>query len=488
MCMARERNVRAPDAIDRAQSSVEEDPISTVLSLVAVVLFVLANGFFVATEFALVAVRRTRVQQLADEGKARAVAVLDRLDHLDTYIAATQLGITISSLALGWIGEPAVGHVIEPLIHDLPFLPEGSRETISKTAGVAIGFSIITALHIVIGELAPKSLALQRPEQTSMVAAGPVHVFFVLFRPIIYFLNAVGNRVVRLFGIEPVAGHAMVQSAEELQLAIGASRAAGQVDETAHDLIDRAFDFPDLAARQVMVPRTEMTALPITASLADVMTVAADDGYTRIPVYEGDADHIVGMLNVKRLMPLLRQSLDEPGTAPTVEFRLADYIAEPLYVPETLPAPNVLRLMKEQRTQLAVVIDEYGGTAGIVALQDLVEELIGAIADEEDADDDAPVVEMDPAVLDGLVTIEDAVDALGLDFGDPEALEVDSVGGYVFHRLGRIGVVGDEVLLPDGARLRVEAMDGLRVATLRIIPRGTVADGTTSAESPAGNK
>jgi putative hemolysin len=461
-----------------------EAPISTTLALFAVLCFVLANGFFVATEFALVAVRRTRMQQLADEGHARAGAVLDRLNHLDTYIAATQLGITISSLALGWIGEPAVGHLIEPLIHDLPFLPEGSRETISKTVGVAIGFSIITALHIVIGELAPKSLALQRPEQTSLVAAGPVHIFYVLFRPIIYTLNNVGNWVVRLFGIEPAAGHAMVQSAEELQLAIGASRAAGQVDETAHDLIERAFDFPDLAARQVMVPRTEMSALPITASLADVIAIAADEGYTRLPVYEGDVDHIVGMLNVKRLMPVLREALSETDPSRIGDFRLADHIAEPLYVPETLPAPAVLRLMKEQRTQLAVVIDEYGGTAGIVALQDLVEELIGSIDDQEESADDEPQEVQDPAVLDGLMTIEDAIEGSALELGDPEELEVDTIGGYVFHRLGRVGAVGDEVELSDGRRLRVEAMDGLRVATVRIVPRPAVVDRTVPNQEP----
>jgi putative hemolysin len=438
---------------------------------------VLANGFFVATEFALVAVRRTRVQQLSDEGNPRAGAVLDRLDHLDTYIAATQLGITISSLALGWIGEPAVSHLIEPLIHQLPFLPEGSRDTISKTAGVAIGFSIITALHIVLGELAPKSLALQRPEQTSIASAGPIHVFFVLFRPIIYSLNGVGNWVVRMFGIEPAAGHAMVQSAEELQLAIGASRAAGLVDETAHDLVNRAFDFPDLAARQVMVPRTEMTALPLTASLADVMAVAVSQGYTRIPVFDGDADHIVGMLNIKRLLPLLQASLGGLDPAQASGFQLIDHMGEPLYVPETLPAPQVLRLMKEQRTQLAVVIDEYGGTAGIVALQDLVEELIGAVDDDEE-DGHVPTSTVpDPSVLDGLTTIEDVIDDYGLDFGDPEALEVDSLGGYVFHRLGRVCVVGDEVVLPGGARLRVEAMDGLRVAAVRILP-------PTEMESP----
>lgn len=433
--------------------------------------FVLANGFFVATEFSLVAVRRTRMQQLHEEGNKRASSVLDLLGHLDTYIAATQLGITISSLALGWIGEPAVGHLIEPLIRQLPFLPENRADAISRTISFVIAFSFITTLHIVLGELAPKSLALQKPEQTSMFAARPIHIFLAVFRPIIHMLNSVGNWVVRQLGVEPAEGHERVQSAEELQFAIEASREAGLVDETAHDLVNRAFEFPDLAARQVMVPRTEMTAIPITATLSDVMEIAASEGHTRLPVYDGDTDHIIGMLNVKRLMPFLQKTLD--NETPSPQFTIAEHMSEPLYVPESLPAPQLLRLMKEQRIQLAVVIDEYGGTAGIVSLQDLVEELIGDVDDEEHDEPPAPGTVVDPAVIDGLTTILDAMEEYGLDFGDEDELEVDTVGGYVFHRLGRVAVVGDEVTLPGAARLRVEAIDGLRVSRVRILPPET---------------
>ena len=235
--------------------------ISTALALVAVLLLVLANGFFVATEFALVSVRRTRIQQLSAEGNPRARRTLDRLDHLDTYIAATQLGITLASLALGWIGEPALAHLIEPAIERVPVGSEATRDTLAHTLGFAVAFAIITTLHIVFGELAPKSLALQRPEGTALFASGPIHGFLVLFRPVIYGLNAVGNAVVRLFGIEPAAGHAMVQSAEELQLSIDASREAGLVNQDAHDFVDRAFAFADVEVRHVMVPRTEMAAV-----------------------------------------------------------------------------------------------------------------------------------------------------------------------------------------------------------------------------------
>jgi CBS domain containing-hemolysin-like protein len=433
-----------------------------------VIFFVLANGFFVATEFALVAVRRTRMQQLQEEGEKRAGSVLDLINHLDTYIAATQLGITLSSLALGWIGEPAVGHLIEPWIHDIPFLPENQRDTLSRTISFILAFSFITMLHIVIGELAPKSLALQRPEQTSLVVAKPIHIFLKIFRPAIVALNAIGNKVVSLAGIQPAAGHERVQSAEELQFAIEASREAGLVDATAHDLVNRAFEFPDLAARQVMVPRTEMTAIPLGATLPEVLAIAAEEGYTRLPVYEGDTDHIVGMLNVKRLMPVLRQTVD--NGAPQPDFTVAEHLTEPLYVPESLPAPHVLRLMKEQRTQLAVVIDEYGGTAGIISLQDLVEELIGDVDDDrEEEEAPTPGTVPDPDLIDGLTPISDAAEERGLDFGEEDTLDVDTVGGYVFHRLGRVAELGDEVTLPKGQRLRVEELDGLRIARVKLL-------------------
>jgi putative hemolysin len=435
---------------------------------------VLANGFFVATEFALVSVRRTRMQQLAAEGNRRARGVLDRLNHLDTYIAATQLGITISSLGLGWLGEPALARLIEPVFDWLTFIPEGTREAAKHTVAFVIAFSIITALHIVIGELAPKSLALQRPEQTSLFTAGPIHGFTVVFRPVIGFLNGIGNAVVRLVGIEPAAGHTLVQSAEELKLAIDASRAAGLVHDTAHDIVDRAFSFTDMEARHVMVPRTEVTAIPVTASLEDVFRIAAESGHVRLPVYEGDSDHIVGIVNVKRLLPVLWAEWAEGmanGSSPLApSFDLRDVLVEPLVIPETVPAADVLTKLREAHTQIAVVIDEYGGTAGILTLEDLVESLVGEIQDESEEYEPEPTVNPDGSlVLDGLTTLGEAKDLYGLDLRS-EDFDVETVGGYVFSTLGRPAVVGDEVAAPGGRTLRVEELDGLRVARVRLLP------------------
>jgi len=434
-------------------------------------------------------VRRTRIQQLAAEGNRRARKTLDRLDHLDTYIAATQLGITLASLALGWVGEPALAHLIEPAIERLPFLPDGSRDTITHTAGFAIAFAIITALHIVIGELAPKSLALQRPDATALWVATPIHGFLILFRPIIHGLNAVGNAVVRMFGIEPAAGHALVQSAEELKLSIDASREAGLVHKTAHDIVDRAFTFTGLEARHVMVPRTEVTAVPVTASLRDIFRVAAESGYVRLPVYEGNSDHIVGIVNVKRLLPVLYDESaewagggPERATSTVAAFDVRAVMAEPLAIPETVPAADILNRLREAHTQIAVVVDEYGGTAGILTLEDLVESLVGEIQDESETYEPEPTVGADGSlVLDGLTTLVEAKEAFGIDLRT-EDFDVDTVGGFVFSSLGRPAAVGDEVAAPNGQALRVEELDGLRVARVRVLPLARDAALEPSAE------
>ncbi|CAA9536520.1 MAG: Magnesium and cobalt efflux protein CorC [uncultured Thermomicrobiales bacterium] len=460
-------------------------PISTPLALLAVVVLVVLNGFFVATEFALVSVRRTRMQQLAADGNRRAAAVLDRLDNLDTYIAATQLGITMASLGLGWLGEPAIARLIEPLFASLAFIPEATRNAAEHTVAFAVAFSIITTLHIVIGELAPKSLALQRPDQTSLATAGPIHLFLLLFKPVIHALNAVGNAVVRLVGVEPAAGHSLVQSADELRLAVDASRAAGLVEEAAQDLVDRAFLFTDLTARQVMVPRTTMTAVPLDAGLDGILETATESGHSRLPVYAGDIDHIVGVVNVNRLLPRLRAerlALARGETLPLFDIR--EVMGEVLAVPELAPAVNLLERLRDTHTPLAIVIDEFGGTAGLVTLVDLVESLVGEIDDEQD-----PIAPATPAAidgsfgLDGMTTLVEAREFHDLNLEDDE-YDVETVGGYVFSRLGRPAAIGDEVETPDGQTLRVEELNGLRIARLRVLPRRQPeADVTATVEA-----
>lgn len=461
----------------------EESSISTSLSLLAVVLLVLANGFFVATEFALVSVRRTRVQQLAAEGNRRAQQVMHELTKLDTYIAATQLGITMASLALGWIGEPAVATLIEPVVRSLQFIPEGSREALTHTVSFAIGFSFITALHIVVGELAPKSIALQRPEQTALWVAGPIHVFYLALRPAIVGLNRIGNAVVSLIGIEPASGHQLVQSAEELRLAVDASRAAGLVGDSAHDLVDRALLFPDLEVRHAMVPRTEMEAVSTEATLDVVLQAATRSGHSRLPVYEGDVDHVIGVIDVRSLLPGLLLERAGESRAGQPAFNVKDLMTNVLAVPETAPAASLLPRLRAAEAPIAIVIDEYGGTAGLVTLVNLVESLVGDISDEF-----APL-ELNghrtadgSYVLDGLTTLLEAKEYHTLVLDDDA--DVETVGGYVFSRLGRPAVIGDEVRAPHGEMLRVEELDGLRVARIHVFPG---RDSSASFEMAAGS-
>ncbi len=469
-----------------------EDPISTAFGLVAIVVLVLLNGFFVATEFALVSVRRTRVQQLAAEGNRGATRVLDRIDHLDTYIAATQLGITMASLALGWIGEPALAHVLHPLIERLPF---GVSSTVMHTISFVVAFSIVTTLHIVLGELAPKSLALQRPEETALLVGEPIHWFLMVFRPVINGLNRVGNQTVRLLGFEPAQGHELVQSAEELMIALDASREAGLVTQSAHDIVDRAFSFTDLQARHVMVPRTEVTAIAVDATLDEVMRMASETSYTRLPVYEGDNDNIIGIIKIKRILPLFLARAEQRGrdvvsangatafaangSAPGValaehDLNLRDLMMESTLVPETLAVSEVLTRMQENHVQMAVVIDEYGGTAGIVTLQDIVNRLLGRVLEEEDAAEPAGLLPDGTIHLDGLTPIVELNDEYGIDLS-AEQIDVETLGGYVFFKLGRAAQVGDEVETAHGERVVVEEMDGLRVSRVRVIGRPLVA-------------
>ncbi|MEJ7838351.1 MAG: hemolysin family protein [Thermomicrobiales bacterium] len=466
----------------RRTSQVMEAPISTGLlgslaGIGAVIILVLLNGFFVATEFALVSVRRTRIQHLAAAGNRRAESVLDRINHLDTYIAATQLGITIASLALGWIGEPAIAHLLEPAINALPFeVGSGLRHTIS----FIVAFSIVTSLHIVIGELAPKSLALQRPEETALAVSTAIHIFLKIFRPIIMALNFVGNQVVKLLGFEPTGGHATVQSADELLLSLSASREAGLVNQASHDLVGRAFSLNDLQARHVMVPRTEVTSLPIDSSLEDIVQLAKDSSFARVPVYDGDTDHMVGIIKTKRLLSVFldhAQSRNENGNEETSDpFDIRDYMTEPMVVPENVPATEVLTSMRESHTQIAVVIDEYGGTAGIVTLQDIVEHLIGHIQDEVDPEavNRAPTPEGE-LNLDGLMGLAELREVYGIDL-DTEEYDVETLGGYVFFVLGRQAQIGDNITAPDGEVLEVAELDGLRVSRVRILPRQTAPE------------
>ena len=432
-------------------------------NLLAVVALVLANGFFVASEFALVTVRRSRIEQLVAEGHRLAPAVRAAQEHLDVYIAATQLGITMASLALGWVGEPALAHLIEPAVASLPFIPAESRSVAAHSVSVAIAFAVITALHIVLGELAPKTLALQRPEAISLWVARPLGVFLFFFRAPIHLLNNLGNLIVRGLGLRPAAGEELVHTVEELKGLVLGSSEAGVLDETEAEIMTRTLGFAELAAREVMVPRTELQAVPITATLPEVIHLAATSNHSRFPVYEGDLDHIAGVLHLKDLFAVLEQG-------PPADFDLQRVVRPALLVPDSLPVDKLFLQLQRERRSLAVVVDEFGGIAGLVTQQDLLERIVGQIGDEFETPEPPVVRQADgSALVDGLARIEDVAQLCGLQVKASDTEEVETMGGLVMLHLGRLPTIGDTVQVGD-AELRVEQMDGRRVARLRLLP------------------
>lgn len=450
--------------------------MSTVLGLAAVAALVFMNGFFVAAEFALVGARRTRIAQLADAGSSGARAAQAAIQHLDHYIAATQLGITLASLGLGWIGEPAVAHLFEPVI-DL-FLPHGSAATLRHTLAFTVAFSMVTMLHIVFGELAPKSIALQHPEGTSIIVAGPTTVFLKIFRPVIFIMNGVGNAVVRLLGFQPASGHEQVHSIEELAMLVHSSREAGVLEPNEEELIRNVFDFGDIHAREVMQPRVEVDAIPIDITLPDLLQRIARQHHSRYPVFQGQIDHVVGILHTKDLFDtiihqpdLLTGSSAEGGGAEdgSTEFDLTSLLRTPLFVPAMTRVDEVLERMKRTKSHVAIVLDEYGGVAGMATMEDILEELVGDVRDEFDDSLNLPT---SPAagvfVLDGLTSMPDVIARFGLPGSETQAA---TLGGYVVERLERIPESGDKVTYGP-YDVFVDEMDEMRVARVRFVRRG----------------
>jgi CBS domain containing-hemolysin-like protein len=425
-----------------------------ILRLFAVVLLVLANGFFVAAEFALVSVRRTRIATLVADGNTRARWVQKAIDDPDRFIAATQLGITLASLGLGWVGEPALSGLLMPLIE---LFPVELEETISHSLSAGLAFAIITFLHVVVGELAPKSIALQNPEKTSLVVAQPTVWTERIFKPFIWVLNGAGNALLRLAGIQPASGHELVHSVEELKMLVRASAEVGMVEGDAEEMLHAVFDFGDLLVRQVMIPRTEMVAVHADATVADILDIAAQNSFTKFPVYGDNLDQILGIVHLKDLIPILQDAESNARHA-------RDLMRDAIFIPETARVSTLLHFFRMHRRHITIVLDEYGGTAGIVTLEDLLEEIVGEVNDPFDPEQDILPLPDGSALIDGLTTIEEVNEHFNLKLEDPH---YDTIAGYILGKLERLAQVGD-VVVTDGVRLRVEELDGFRIARISI--------------------
>src|SRR5216684_4077848 len=462
--------------------------MSPATGLFIVLLLVAANGFFVATEFALVSSRSTRIDQLAAAGN-RAARIVQRAKANPTrFISGTQLGVTVASLLLGWIGENTFAELIQPVLDAIsgllgqqPLAAPGEISTPAHAIASVLALAMITFFHITLGEQVPKILALQRAESIILFAVQPVSGLAWLFQPFITLLYLFTNLVLRAIGLEYHGEEHAVHSPEELQLLVSQSARAGLMTAPERELVQRAFAFGDQTAGEVMVPRTEIIALPVDSTVQDALRIAQRHRHTRFPVYEKTIDNVVGILSAK---DLLTGAARRGPRTPLADGGLRRLIRPPVIVPQGAAVIEVLARMKAARQPMAVVLDEFGGTAGIVTLKDLVSRLLGSVGDEyAPATHEVRTLADGTIVADGLALVEDINAQLGTHF---DASEVDSLGGLVFSRLGRRPRLGDEVDIDGNYRARVERLDGLRVARVRLLPpRGQA---TLNEERPAQGK
>lgn len=430
------------------------------IGILVVLILVAANGFFVAAEFSLVAVRRSRVTELVAAGRLNASALMHAVDNLDANLAATQLGITISSLALGWVGEPALAHLIEPLLAALP----GTLATAGSHAiAVAISFIIITALHIVLGELAPKSLALQRSESTALFVVRPLGLFLVLLRPAILTLNGLGNLVLRLCGLRPGTGEESLHSPEELKLLIQASQEAGILQQGQQEVVERVLNIGDRRIADIMTPRLDVDWIDADDSRDEMLRTIRDCRHEQLLVGRGGIDEPIGMI-LKR--DLLDQVLDDSDLDPMSVIR------EPVVVHEATSIFRVLDRFKRAPVRLAIVINEYGGLEGIVTQTDLLEAIAGDLPEAEGEDPDIVQRDDGSLLIDGMMPAHDAFDRLGFRLGSAEG-DFHTIAGFALSQLGHIPAVGEHFEY-EGWHFEIVDMDSRRIDKLlarRTAPR-----------------
>ncbi|MBN2554928.1 MAG: HlyC/CorC family transporter [Anaerolineales bacterium] len=433
---------------------MENELASDLIRIVIVFLLVLANGFFVTAEFALVSVRRTRIAELVAQGNNSARWVHKAIHNPDRFIAATQLGITLASLGLGWIGEPALGDLLLPIVR---LFPAAIENEVSRSISSGLAFAVITFLHVVIGELAPKSIALQHPERAALIVAKPTVWTEWIFKPAIWALNGAGNLILKWIGIQPASGHELVHSVEELKMLVTASAEGGIVEDDAENMLYAIFDFGETLVRQVMIPRTEMIAVPRQIGIEKMLEIAVDQPFTKLPVYRESLDQILGIVHLKDILQAKYGRIKDVNNA-------GDIMREAIYIPETAHVSSLLNEFRRRKQHIAIVLDEYGGTAGVVTLADILEEIVGEVSDPFDREPEIQPLPDGSSLIDGLTLIEEVNEQLGLELVDPN---YDTIAGFLLGKLERLAKVGDSVYEGD-IILTVEAMDGLRIASVSL--------------------
>ena len=427
------------------------DILPIILQTILVAFLIAMNGFFVAAEFCCVKMRPSRLETLIQEGNTRAKYAKKLIDELDEALSVTQLGITLASLGLGWVGEPFVAELISPLIHSAGF-----GDTLTHTISFALAFSLITSMHIILGELTPKSMAIAASEKILLNIALPMIIFWKVMYPFVWLLNKTATFVSHHLGLNVSEGE-VAHNPEEIRLLMKESRKQGLVDDTEVDFVDNVFDFTERNVREIMVPRPDMVCLYLNKSYEENLETILEEEMTRYPICDEDKDHIIGFLHIKDLTKAMLQGKKKPSLK-----KLARKI---FYVPESMDVSVLLKTMQTNRSQLAIVVDEYGGTAGMVTIEDIVEEIVGDIQDEFDEErPDAEKRAENLYSIDAKLLLEELEDEFGISIEDED---VDTVGGWLNDKLGGEPRVGQSAAW-EGNTFYVEEVEGLRITRILI--------------------
>ena len=435
---------------------------SILLKLAIVVVLIAINAYFVATEFALVAVRRTRIEQRLRGGDRRARYVSEALDHPDDFISAAQLGITVASIAIGYIAEDSIHALIVPYLEAIHFnIPMINASVTGHIISTLLTLLLVTYLHVVLGEQVPKMIAIQKAEPVALWTTRPTQIFGIVFRPFIRIMSGSASGIMRMIGLEPTGVHSVAHSPEEIRMLVEQSHQEGEIEAEQEQMLHGVFEFPETLAREIMTPRPDIIALELTATMDEVVNLLIEEGHSRIPVYEENLDNIVGVLLVKDLLPYMA------GTKGEV-FVLRDLLREPYFVPDTKRISELLPELRTRNVHLAIVLDEFGGTEGLVTLEDLLEEIVGEIYDEYDvAEPDFTVTPEGDVIIDGGASIDEVNDRFGMDLSSED---FDTIGGFIFGALGRVPQNGDSIHVDGSGELRVEGTEERRVTAVRLIP------------------
>ncbi|ATP39574.1 hypothetical protein CSE16_05635 [Solibacillus sp. R5-41] len=429
--------------------------MTTIINLTIFTMLIALTAFFVATEFAIVKVRQSRIDQLVAEGKTGSLAAKNVTTHLDEYLSACQLGITVTALGIGMVGESTFEFILHPLFDTI-----GIPTDYIHWFTIGGAFFLATFFHVVVGELAPKTIAIQKAEAVTLLFSKPIQFFYKIMFPLIWLLNGSSRLLLKALGMQPASEHEISHTEEELRLLLSESYKSGEINMNELKYVNNVFEFDDKIAREIMVPRTDIVGFEIHASFEEVLTQISEERYTRYPVYDGDRDNILGFLNIKDFLTLGMNNRIQPET-----FMLTDFINPVIRTIETTPIQNLLQIMQKKRIHIAILLDEYGGTSGMVTVEDILEELVGEIRDEFD-DDEIPEirkVEEDHYIVSSKALLDDISKLLQLELEDPN---IDTIGGWYFSNMQDLNI--EDSYIHEGYEFKIREIDGHQIQYLEI--------------------